>query len=424
MSLVNDMLNDLEQRQRSSDAKPQLDVVPVGRGVVAQKKAWMLPLLVMGLVVILSAVSYQYWLHSDKTLIGKETNASAGDAQISLPKPLVVQQEINSLLIESYKSEENFQLVFIADKLAYQISPIDKSHLKIIIQDVSWIPGRLSLPDWLSEIHSAQSNDGVEITIKSSQPFSYQAQLEATDNKQKLAVVMKIITAARSQVQQEKTAKRAIKSDIVKPAAFAAVKKPRALTPSQLDRKASAEAQQLIRRGSYQQAEQKLWPIVDGYSGAKESRVTLVTLLLGQQRYQLAEQQLNIGLKNHPQERRLLKLDARLSMAQGKLENARDSLLKLSVNLSVDSEHVELLAAIYQRLVDHQQALKLYHQLVLFDAEQSSWWVGLGVSMEALGQLPNARAAYLRASRLPVESEALKQYISQRLAAIPADTKG
>ncbi len=424
MSLVNDMLNDLEQRQRSSDAKPQLEVVPVGRSVVTQKKSWMLSLLVMGLVVMLTVLSYQYWPHSKKTLISKEVNTSVVDTQVALPTPVAVKQEINDLLIESYKNEGGFQLVFIADKLDYQISPIDKTHLKIIIEDVSWSPSRLSLPDWLSEIHSVQNNDGVEITIKSSQPFSYQAQLEVMGNQQNLAVVMKTVTAALSQGQQDKTVSRTIKPNIEKPAAVVAVKKPRALTSSQLDRKASAEAQQLIHRGSYQQAEQKLWPVVDGYSGAKESRVTLVTLLLGQQRYQLAEQQLDIGLKNYPQERRLLKLDARLSMAQGRLENARDSLLKLPINISVDSEHVDLLAVIYQGLGDHQQALKLYHQLVLFDAEKSQWWVGLGVSMEASGQVSNARAAYLRASRLPIKNEALKQYISQRLAAISADTKG
>ena len=429
MSLVNDMLNDLEQRKSSADGKPQLDVVPVGREPRAAKNRIWQPLFVVVFIGILAVLTYYFWSQQQQTYSVEESIASV-DEQVIIKKNAIKDKVIkkviiNKLMITSQRDDGSFYLSLIADTLDYQIEQVDKTYLRISIEDVSWAPVSLALPDWLSEIHFSgkgfsQDSKGVVISLKTNRPFMYQAQTEMVDDKIKLLVSLKKSDINPAKVKPGKIAN-------VEPArapatALAEIKKPLVLTSSQLDKRASAEARQLISRGDYQQAEQKLWPVVDGYAASKESRITLATLLLGQQRYGLAEHQLKTGLQHYPQERRLLKLNARLLMAQGHLEAARDSLLKLVMNTSIDSEHVDLLAVIYQRLNDHQQALKLYHQLVMFDAERSSWWVGLGVSMEALGQVDNARAAYLRASRLPVANAAIKQYLSQRLSALAIES--
>lgn len=430
MSLVNDMLNDLEERQNSNSSKPELDVVPVGHGTLAEKKNRLIPFLVVALILVVASLSYFLW--SKKEI--PEIIEDPVEVQRAIVQA-VHKEKMNSLSLQNYENKDGYHLVFSAHDLVYEISPVNRNGLQLRIENVVWNSEKVLLPDWLSEVRTLKNNNDVVISIVGKTPVNYQAQLIDEGDSKKLDILLikdkpeaveKTTSLPATSDKSKKVAiaqkeKVKVQPSREKRTATKQVKTPVALTPEQLDRKTSIEAQQLIRRGQYQQAEQKLWRIVDGYSAAKDSRITLITLLLGQKRHQLAEQQLKIGLQVYPKGRDLLKLQARILMAQGKLEDARKTLSAMPVNLSVDSEQMDLLAVTTQGLGDHQKALEYYHQLVRFDAQIPQWWVGLGVSMEALGRTSSARSAYLRASRLPINNSALKDYVAQRLAIIPAD---
>jgi Tfp pilus assembly protein PilF len=431
------MLNDLDKRQRSGGEKSRLDVVAVGRSVADAKRNRTLLLLPGILIAVLAA--YFFWTgQADKQQLAVSESVESAEVVTKTPDEKTVNEKAaetaqENAHVSSSGDENSFRLIVEADKLRYKLNKASDKSITLHFENIKWPATTLNLPGWISGVQSTDLNAGTEVLISSPEPFHYvisfsgeqqQKILSLTLTRQQpkaeAAVVTKNDAGKKASSQTQALEKSTVEQTKREKPAIKNVKTMLSLSPAQLDKKTSVEAHQLIRIGKYEEAEKKLWQIVDGYPAARESRILLVTLLLGQQRLQLARQQLQAGLSYYPQDRSLQKLHARMVMAGGDLDSALAILNNMQINVPVDSEHVDLLAVVTQRSGDHQQALQLYHQLVQFDPGRAPWWVGLAISMEALGQASSARAAYLRASRLPIDNAALKDYIQVRLAALPA----
>jgi MSHA biogenesis protein MshN len=77
-----------------------------------------------------------------------------------------------------------------------------------------------------------------------------------------------------------------------------------------------------------------------------------------------------------------------------------------------------LLAALYQRQGNHQAAARIYRQLLELRPGFGNWQVGLGVSLEALGDAAGARQAYQAALQARGLPSRLAHYARTRLAAL------
>lgn len=75
-------------------------------------------------------------------------------------------------------------------------------------------------------------------------------------------------------------------------------------------------------------------------------------------------------------------------------------------------------AGLAQRAGDHMTAIAAYRRALAQPQADPVWWVGLGVSLEATGEPAEARDAYARAAAQARLSTDVRRYVSERLSAL------
>ncbi|SDZ90285.1 Tetratricopeptide repeat-containing protein [Desulfuromusa kysingii] len=150
-----------------------------------------------------------------------------------------------------------------------------------------------------------------------------------------------------------------------------------------------------------------------------DARLRLVGVLQQRQQLDEAEEVLQQGLQLTPENPALRKLYARLLMNGQRYSEAITLLQsKPAPLIDQDLEYHALLAALLQETKQFFAARQLYRQLLQVRPQAALWWMGLAISEEQLGQMTQARSAYQRALSLPGLRPELENYIQSRLQAL------
>ena len=193
------------------------------------------------------------------------------------------------------------------------------------------------------------------------------------------------------------------------------VKVKKQLTESQKIKKAKA----LLAKGNTAAAITLLnQQISEQVNNSLKSRQLLASILLNTTDYQKAESLLDESLKLHSDDLFLTKILARTLLAKG---DSAASVKLLSGNppsLSKETEYYELMASAYQQAGQAEQSAAVYYQLLKFDSAQPRWWVGLGYALEQAGRFQDARTAYQNGLQIPAIDSQLKNYARQRSSAL------
>ncbi len=104
------------------------------------------------------------------------------------------------------------------------------------------------------------------------------------------------------------------------------------------------------------------------------------------------------GLAITPDYLPLLELKARLLTSEGKTKEALLVLQSEQPDISDAPNYHALMAALYNRENNFSLAATIYQKLVAINPHESSWWFGLGVSLDKLGQRQDAVMAYTKAA--------------------------
>ena len=119
------------------------------------------------------------------------------------------------------------------------------------------------------------------------------------------------------------------------------------------------------------------------------------------------------GLARQPQQRHLVMLLARIEAETGATQAALD---RLSAAPGLDGEGHGLRAALLARAERYREAASAYEAAVRLQPDNASWWFGLGVALDADGQAPLARQALQRARAIgSLRGDALA-YVEQKLS--------
>ncbi len=166
-------------------------------------------------------------------------------------------------------------------------------------------------------------------------------------------------------------------------------------------------AQQALRRGvgllgqgGQAEAELALREAVRLDPRSPRARETLAALYFNSGRLTEAQTLLADGVRLSPRAVGLAQFYARLLAEQGELATALTVLQRASPPLTENADYHALLAALYQRAGRHQPAVWVYRQLLAQRGTQATWWMGLGISLEALDDSASALEAYLKAHQL------------------------
>jgi cytochrome c-type biogenesis protein CcmH/NrfG len=82
--------------------------------------------------------------------------------------------------------------------------------------------------------------------------------------------------------------------------------------------------------------------------------------------------------------------------------------------ISIDVTQQALVAASYQRLDEHEDAVKYYRLALAQDANNARNWIGLGISQEHTAALAEALNSYQRAVKLGGLNSRLRAFVAAR----------
>jgi MSHA biogenesis protein MshN len=145
------------------------------------------------------------------------------------------------------------------------------------------------------------------------------------------------------------------------------------------------------------------------------ARQTLVGLLLETKRLDDAIRRLQEGVNLDRSQPALAMMLARLQVEKGRLQPAVETLQGTLPYAAERADYQAFLAALFQRQARHKEAVEHY-QVALSKSPQSGiWWMGLAISLQAENRLAEARDAFGRAKAADTLSPELLAFVEQKL---------
>jgi MSHA biogenesis protein MshN len=153
-------------------------------------------------------------------------------------------------------------------------------------------------------------------------------------------------------------------------------------------------------------------------AGHDAARQALVVLLLQNKRNADAERALQDGLKHNIKHSGFAMLLARIQVDRDAAWSALLTLQKTLPYAESNADYQAFVAALLQRLNRHKEAVIHYQTAVQLSPNSGVWWMGLGISQQALQRNEEARAAFKRALESHTLNADLQSYVSQQLKAL------
>lgn len=148
------------------------------------------------------------------------------------------------------------------------------------------------------------------------------------------------------------------------------------------------------------------------------ARESLVAVLLESKRNAEAEKVLQDGLNLMPKQTHFAMLLARLQVERNALILALDTLDKTAPYADQLGDYQAFMAALLQRQNRHKEAITHYQIALQLSPNSGLWLMGLGISLQAVQRQEDARDVYKRALEAHSLSPELQAFVAQRLKEI------
>ena len=360
MSVINQMLKDLEQRQQGEGTA--IYVVPV-----RQQGWWMLVLtLLCGLALgILGWRSWIYWQQSQRV-----------DPPVTqLDAPLAPDAIVQAASVASMTQEPAAVAVALPVPQGMPDEPVQSTSAPI-----AEAPAPQELPD--------QEGDYLIPSDEELQP-DLQAELAAE--------------------QEAVMAPPPRKPGILK---IETVE----LSAPELAALAERKATTAMAKGQLREAQDNYYQVLAHDPHNQGAREQLAALLYGEGRLTEAGQVLEEGLSLAPQQADFRLLLARVAIGAGDRPKALGWLSGLQPEIANNLDYYATWAGLAQELGQNAEAADLYVRLLRQQPDQGRWWLGLGVAEDGQGHGQRALDAYRNAQLHGNLGEASARWLEQRIA--------
>ncbi len=203
-----------------------------------------------------------------------------------------------------------------------------------------------------------------------------------------------------------------ITSDAATPANV--TKQVRQLTPSQRAENEYRKALSLVQQGRVAEATDALSLALQQDARHAAARQTLIGLLIEARRFGEAERRLQEGLSLDRAQPELAMTLARLQVERGDTDAAITTLERSQSHAADRADYQAFMAALLQRQGRHGEAIEHYRQ-ALRRSPSAVWQMGLGISLQAENRYQEAREAFSRARAANTLSPELQAFVEQRL---------
>lgn len=150
-------------------------------------------------------------------------------------------------------------------------------------------------------------------------------------------------------------------------------------------------------------------------AGHLAARQTLVRLLLDNKRNTDAERVLQEGLEFDAKQHGLAMLLARMQVGRNELAQALDTMQKSLPYAEKQADYQAFVAALLQRQNRHQEAIDYFQNAVKLNPQSGVWLMGLGISLRAEQRNDEARDVFKRALETRTLSAELQSFVKKQL---------
>ncbi len=166
--------------------------------------------------------------------------------------------------------------------------------------------------------------------------------------------------------------------------------------------RAAAEAayrqgMQAVRRGEAQAALPALRKAIEFDPAMSQARQALLSVLVSQRQWPEAQQVARQGLELDARQTGWAVILARLQFEQGDAAAAVTTLENYAVHAGADADYQSLFAYLLQEQQRPAEAAQRFQTALALRPNEGRWWFGLATAHEALGRTEEARGAYARA---------------------------
>jgi tetratricopeptide (TPR) repeat protein len=171
-----------------------------------------------------------------------------------------------------------------------------------------------------------------------------------------------------------------------------------------------------LRRGEFEAAARSFSSALAINPAHTRARLQLIATLQQLHQSEQAAQLMRQGLELLPENKELRKEYARYLLNNRQIDKAVELLRQSPVPaVPNDLEYHALLAALLQESGQYSDAAKVYIRLLQIDPTPGIWWLGLAIAMDQTGNSEQAREAYRKALNRPRMEKNTRVYIESRL---------
>ena len=186
-------------------------------------------------------------------------------------------------------------------------------------------------------------------------------------------------------------------------------------TPRELAESEFRKATALLHQSRTAEAQEGFQAALNAYPGHHGARQALVGLMLNARKYPDAERVLQEGLALAPGQTGFAMTLARLQVDRGDAAQATATLRKGLEHVQAGPEYLAFLAALLQRQGRHDEAIEQFQAALRLRPAAGVWWLGLGISLQAINRAAEAQDAYARARASGNLSPELTAFAEQRI---------
>jgi Flp pilus assembly protein TadD len=432
MSLINNMLKDLESRElrEAYDQDKLLGDVKV-KGSKRQSSRWLLPAIVLLLLLIAAIVVLLYFSYQP----GKTAETAAPVVAPVTQEPVDPVVRANQIsAISSRSAESGEQLVVTlqgraAGVVLRQSGPDSSLVLKQIV-----VPEEFSLSAAVLAAFPGMAIDSNEKETAILLPLAKGESLQlldggSRDNQQ--LIVTRTYTKPVKSVVQKKQPKQKPQQNQARPAvpvatvsaqpeeeatpevALPVIKQRSALTATERAEQHYDSAYVALQEGRLDQAAEQLRKSI-GLNPTAEAYLALAGIMIQEGNNNDARQLLQQGHRQLAGSADIAYLYARLLIDSAQLQEAQKVLAGSMAEGRNDGEYLALFGTVSRQLGHNTMAAQAYAEALNLQPQQSIWWMGLGLALDDNQQTAQALEAYYKALAIGL-GDSLDTYVMKRV---------
>lgn len=397
MSLINQMLQDLEKRGEDESSHAAAHYAQFGENI-SRSKSRQTPWFFLLLFIIVAVVAFSFIFKSKESATSNLTSSEK-------------LQKRSKDVIAVANPEKS---VDVGRPDAISVASPTLSELGLSL--------KMSTQVSLASIVGANVRGGDNEKARSELAVSpsVDSKLLKTDAGQILEVAPKLNKSAERELELNSERNSVVIKKTTSPSSASAVAAPVTMIKEvSMQQRAEGEYRQATvyqQQGRVNEALSALENALKADPLHAPARQLLISILLENKRHEDAIRELRRGLDMEPGQLNFSMILARLLLERAKLSEAIDVLQK-NVSLAQERpDYLAFLAALQQKTGHHKEAILLYRQALRNHSQNGAWWMGLGISLQAEANPQEAIDAYKQAKLQPGLSAELHAFIDQKIS--------